>query len=51
MIMSLTAHSTRIAVGDCRDGILFYSYHEVRKNCRFVKVNLFSMSFLLKLIV
>lgn len=29
MIMLLTAHFTRIAVGDCRDGILFYSYHEV----------------------
>ncbi|XP_006429953.2 probable splicing factor 3B subunit 3 isoform X2 [Citrus clementina] len=28
MIMLLTAHFTRIAVGDCRDGILFYSYHE-----------------------
>ncbi|KAK2985367.1 hypothetical protein RJ640_029324 [Escallonia rubra] len=28
MIMTLTAHFTRIAVGDCRDGILFYSYHE-----------------------
>ncbi|KAF5750632.1 pre-mRNA-splicing factor RSE1 [Tripterygium wilfordii] len=28
MIMSLTAYFTRITVGDCRDGILFYSYHE-----------------------
>ncbi|XP_015898900.3 uncharacterized protein LOC107432303 isoform X1 [Ziziphus jujuba] len=28
MITSLTAHYTRIAVGDCRDGILFYSYNE-----------------------
>lgn len=28
MIMLLTAHFTRIAVGDCRDGILFYSYQE-----------------------
>ncbi|GAV86134.1 CPSF_A domain-containing protein/MMS1_N domain-containing protein, partial [Cephalotus follicularis] len=28
MIISLTAHCTRIAVGDCRDGILFYSYQE-----------------------
>lgn len=27
MIMSLTAYHTRIAVGDCRDGILFYAYH------------------------
>ncbi|KAF2289555.1 hypothetical protein GH714_037126 [Hevea brasiliensis] len=27
-IISLTAYFTRIAVGDCRDGILFYSYHE-----------------------
>ncbi|KAL3632383.1 hypothetical protein CASFOL_025367 [Castilleja foliolosa] len=27
-ITTLTAHFTRIAVGDCRDGILFYSYHE-----------------------
>ncbi|CAK9145938.1 unnamed protein product [Ilex paraguariensis] len=31
MIMTLTAHFTRIAVGDCRDGILFYSYHEEAK--------------------
>lgn len=29
MIMSLTAHYPRIAVGDCRDGILFFSYQEV----------------------
>lgn len=29
MITSLTAHFTRISVGDCRDGILFFSYHEV----------------------
>lgn len=29
MITSLQSHLTRIAVGDCRDGILFYSYHEV----------------------
>lgn len=29
MIRTLTAHFTRIAVGDCRDGILFFSYHEV----------------------
>ncbi|KAA8518334.1 hypothetical protein F0562_015783 [Nyssa sinensis] len=28
MIMTLTANFTRIAVGDCRDGILFYTYHE-----------------------
>nr|GMD44600.1 pre-mRNA-splicing factor prp12 [Ipomoea batatas] len=28
MIMTLTAHLTRIAVGDCRDGIIFYSYQE-----------------------
>ncbi|KAF8022950.1 hypothetical protein BT93_F0461 [Corymbia citriodora subsp. variegata] len=28
MITSLTSHLTRIAVGDCRDGILFYTYHE-----------------------
>lgn len=28
MIMTLTAHFTRIAVGDCRDGVLFYSYQE-----------------------
>ncbi|XP_040868627.1 splicing factor 3B subunit 3 isoform X2 [Glycine max] len=31
MITSLTAHLTRIAVGDCRDGILLYSYHEEAK--------------------
>lgn len=35
MITSLTAHFTRIAVGDCRDGILFYSYHEVSGNVCF----------------
>lgn len=28
MITSLTTQFTRIAVGDCRDGILFYSYQE-----------------------
>ncbi|KAL3534006.1 hypothetical protein ACH5RR_007527 [Cinchona calisaya] len=28
VVMTLTTHFTRIAVGDCRDGILFYSYHE-----------------------
>lgn len=28
MIVSLTAYFTRIAVGDCRDGVVFYSYHE-----------------------
>ncbi|KAK7284728.1 hypothetical protein RJT34_19480 [Clitoria ternatea] len=28
VITSLTAHFTRIAVGDCRDGILLFSYHE-----------------------
>ena len=33
MIISLTAHFTRIAVGDCRDGVVFYSYHEVTKSC------------------
>ncbi|XP_073278173.1 spliceosome-associated protein 130 A-like isoform X2 [Primulina huaijiensis] len=27
-IVTLTAHFTRIAVGDCRDGILFFLYHE-----------------------
>ncbi|XP_062166084.1 uncharacterized protein LOC133872546 [Alnus glutinosa] len=31
MITSLTSYFTRIAVGDCRDGILFYSYHEDSK--------------------
>ncbi|KAE8125287.1 hypothetical protein FH972_020114 [Carpinus fangiana] len=31
MITSLTSYFTRIAVGDCRDGILFYSYHEESK--------------------
>ncbi|XVF75997.1 hypothetical protein PTKIN_Ptkin13bG0232200 [Pterospermum kingtungense] len=31
MITSLTSHLTRIAVGDCRDGILFYSYNEDTK--------------------
>jgi splicing factor 3B subunit 3 len=29
--MTLTAHITRIAVGDCRDGVLFFSYHEDAK--------------------
>ncbi|BAT86376.1 hypothetical protein LR48_Vigan03g291500 [Vigna angularis] len=28
MITSLSAHFTRIAVGDCRDGIILFSYHE-----------------------
>ncbi|XP_010557959.1 PREDICTED: pre-mRNA-splicing factor prp12 [Tarenaya hassleriana] len=28
MITSLNTYFTRIAVGDCRDGVLFYSYHE-----------------------
>ncbi|XP_039016046.1 splicing factor 3B subunit 3-like isoform X1 [Hibiscus syriacus] len=31
MITSLTAYRNRIAVGDCRDGILFYSYNEDTK--------------------
>ncbi|KAE8645775.1 hypothetical protein Csa_017057 [Cucumis sativus] len=31
MITSLTAHVNRIAVGDCRDGILFFSYQEDAK--------------------
>jgi hypothetical protein len=30
MITSLAVHLTRIAVGDCHDGVLFYYYHEVR---------------------
>ncbi|PRQ44381.1 putative cleavage/polyadenylation specificity factor, A subunit [Rosa chinensis] len=30
-ITSLTAYFTRIVVGDCRDGILFYDYHESKK--------------------
>lgn len=29
MITSLRTYLTRIVVGDCRDGVLFYSYHEV----------------------
>ncbi|KAL0855123.1 hypothetical protein Bca101_060275 [Brassica carinata] len=28
MITSLRTYLTRIVVGDCRDGVLFYSYHE-----------------------
>ncbi|KAM7261907.1 hypothetical protein ACFE04_020984 [Oxalis oulophora] len=28
MITSLTTYFTRIAVSDCRDGVLFYTYHE-----------------------
>ncbi|KAL8201565.1 hypothetical protein R6Q57_010712 [Mikania cordata] len=31
MIMTLTTHFTTIAVGDCRDGVLFYSYNEDSK--------------------
>ncbi|CAK8544226.1 unnamed protein product [Lathyrus sativus] len=31
MIKSLTAYVSRIAVGDVRDGILFFSYHEEAK--------------------
>lgn len=30
-IVSLTAYFTRIVVGDCRDGVLYYSYHEDAK--------------------
>ncbi|XP_078430686.1 cleavage and polyadenylation specificity factor (CPSF) A subunit protein [Wolffia australiana] len=30
-ITSLTSHLNMIAVGDCRDGILFYTYHEEQK--------------------
>jgi hypothetical protein len=35
MITSLAVHLTRIAVGDCHDGVLFYYYQEVRfyKSC------------------
>jgi splicing factor 3B subunit 3 len=32
-IRSLTAYFSRIAVGDNRDGILFFSYHEVSGGC------------------
>jgi hypothetical protein len=39
IITSLTTYFTRIAVGDCRDGILFYSYHEV------ISKGSFSLSF------
>ncbi|KAI7736980.1 hypothetical protein M8C21_005393 [Ambrosia artemisiifolia] len=31
MIMTLTTHFTTIAVGDCRDGVLFYAYNEDSK--------------------
>jgi hypothetical protein len=31
MITSLRTYFTRIVVGDCRDGVLFYSYHEESK--------------------
>jgi splicing factor 3B subunit 3 len=31
VITSLTVHLNRIAVGDCRDGVLFYSYIEDKK--------------------
>ena len=31
LVTSLTVHFTRIAVGDCRDGVIFYSYHEDTK--------------------
>lgn len=31
MIMTLTTHFTTIAVGDCRDGVLFYAYYEDAK--------------------
>lgn len=45
-IMTLTAHFTRIAVGDCRDGILFYSYHEVSNKSSFPVVDLFVFYYL-----
>jgi hypothetical protein len=38
MITSMTSYFTRIAVGDCRDGILFYSYHEVSGEASFCSV-------------
>lgn len=38
MITSMTSYFTRIAVGDCRDGILFYSYHEVSGEGSFLSV-------------
>ena len=28
-ISCLKTYASRIAAGDCRDGVLFYSYHEV----------------------
>ncbi|KAG2686848.1 hypothetical protein I3760_09G025800 [Carya illinoinensis] len=31
MITTLTSYFTRISVGDCRDGVLFFSYHEDSK--------------------
>ncbi|XP_073525723.1 uncharacterized protein [Phyllobates terribilis] len=31
MVVSLTSYFTRIAVGDSRDGVLFYSFHEESK--------------------
>ncbi|RYR53278.1 hypothetical protein Ahy_A06g028291 isoform B [Arachis hypogaea] len=31
LVASLTVHFTRIAIGDCRDSVLFYSYHEDTK--------------------
>lgn len=33
MIMSLATHGSRIAVGDCRDGILLFTYREVSLFC------------------
>lgn len=32
VITNVAVHLNRIAVGDCRDGILFYSYREVGSN-------------------
>lgn len=43
MITSLRTYFTRIVVGDCRDGVLFYSYHEV---CSVVTNEYYLMLFL-----
>lgn len=41
-ITCLAAHFTRIAAGDCRDGVLFYTYQKVCFYCDIKVPNLVS---------
>lgn len=54
-ITCLKTYASRIAVGDCRDGVLFYSYHEVQvdsiETIHFYDVYFYGASLLLPLIL